>query len=320
MSCFVVTGGAGFIGSNLAKRLTREDDQVYIIDDFSTGFERNLPEGAVFFPVDVANLDELLQLKLPQKVDAVFHLAAQSSGEASFDDPARDIDVNYKGTYNMLRLAEQKHADRFIYTSSMSVYGEVDADNIYVGEDYECNPISYYGNNKLASEKLINIFARHSKIKPTIFRLFNVYGPGQNLLNMKQGMVSIYLSYIMKNEPILVKGSLDRFRDLVYIDDVIDAIEASIDSPATFGETYNLGTGVKTTVSELLMAILTVYNKTDFEKWVICSGNTAGDVTGLIANNSKIKSSMKWDANVNIIKGIGEMKQWADDTKELWRI
>ena len=319
MKTYIVTGGAGFIGSNLARRLIKEGYKVYVIDDLSTGFLRNVPEEAIFCKADISDLKQLRMIELPDKIDCVFHLAAQPSGEASFDDPARDIDVNYKGTYNMLKLAEMKHSQRFIYTSSMSVYGEVAGMNIYINETYNCVPISYYGCNKLASEQVISLYARTSTIKPTVFRLFNVYGPGQNMLNMKQGMASIYMSYIMNNEPILVKGSLERFRDFIYIDDVVDVLIQSENCSETYREIFNVGTGLKTTVSKLLGAILRVYNKKEFEQWVMCSGNTAGDVTGLIADNSKLRNALKWNAKVNIEEGIYKMKNWLDETMEWWR-
>lgn len=319
MKTYIVTGGAGFIGSNLARRLIKDGNRVYIIDDLSTGFLRNAPPEAVFCKADISNFQQLQEIDLPDKIDCVFHLAAQSSGEASFENPARDIDINYKGTYNMLKLADKKNSQRFVYSSSMSAYGEADEMNPYINESHSCEPISYYGINKVASEKLIRLYARTSTIKPTIFRLFNVYGPGQNMLNMKQGMASIYMSYMMMNEPILVKGSLERFRDFIYIDDVVDVFCQSEGCLATFGRTFNLGTGLKTTVSKLLSTILKVYGKEDFEKWVICSGNTAGDVTGLIADNNELKNALNWNAKVNIVEGIYRMKNWIDETIEWWR-
>jgi len=318
MNNYIVTGGAGFIGSNLAKRLIEEGHQVFVIDDLSTGFVRNIPAGAEFCQADISDYQQLLKIGLPDKIDCVYHLAAQSSGEASFDDPARDIDINYKGTFNMLKLADIKQASRFIYTSSMSVYGEVNEKNTH--ESHKCDPISYYGCNKLASERIIGLYTGKSVLKPSIFRLFNVYGPGQNMLNMKQGMASIYMSFIMKDEPIMVKGSLERFRDFIYIDDVVDVLRQSENCTETYGETYNVGTGKKTTVLELLDAILKVYEKEDFDKWVVCSGNTAGDVTGLIADNTKLCSALNWKSKTNIETGICKMKKWIDETFDWWRV
>src|SRR5207302_2649077 len=141
---------------------------------------------------------------------------------------------------------------RFLYASSMAVYGDVRG--LPASEDAPLCPLSYYGVSKLASEHVLRL-AQREGLATTAFRMFSVYGPGQNLENLRQGMVSIFLAYLIRQAPIPVKGSLDRFRDFVYIDDVVDAWlraldrqPASNDSPGT----YNLGTGRPTTVRRLL--------------------------------------------------------------------
>lgn len=308
----IVTGGAGFIGSNLANRLLREGYEVHIIDDLSTGFESNVPAGARFLKADISNKKEIFQLNLPNTIDYVFHLAAQPSGEASFDDPLRDIDVNYKGTLNILTLAKEKKASRFIYSSSMSVYGEAIDQNYIVHEKAECNPASYYGCNKLSSEKLINIFTKGSEMKPTIFRLFNVYGPGQNMFNMKQGMVSIYLAYIINKSPVQVKGSLERFRDFIFVDDVVNAFLLSINNKNTFGKIVNLGTGIKTKVEDLLKIILDQFELQEFHDWVNVIDSTKGDITGLVADIGILSKCLNWKPTVELRHGIFKMKTWLD--------
>lgn len=319
MALCIVTGGAGFIGSHLARRLIERGDEIFVLDDLSTGFQRNVPEGAVFYQVDVGSINDLLALKFPDKIDTIYHLAGQSSGEASFDDPLGDIKSNYIATYNILKLAEMKHCQRFIFTSSMSVYGEIGNGFIPVHEMHECNPQSYYGCNKLASEKLINVFIKKTGIRPTIFRLFNVYGPGQNMNNLKQGMVSIYMSYLMKDVPILVKGSLDRFRDFIYVDDVVDGLIRSEPCEKTFGEVFNIGTGQSTTVLEVLQTLLKIYQKDDFDRWIVVEGNTPGDLKGFSADISKLKAAIEWKPRYDIERGIAEMKAWIDQTMDLWQ-
>lgn len=317
MKNYIVTGGAGFIGSVVAKRLIGSGAKVYIIDDLSTGFERNVPAGAILYKANISSYSEIDKLTIPHTIDAVFHLAAQSSGEASFDDPLRDADVNYKGTYNILSLAKKTGSKRFIYASSMSVYGEA-AGKSKVSEESDCHPSSYYGCNKLASEKMINVFAGGAGIAHTILRLFSVYGPGQNMNNMKQGIVSIYLSYLLKDNPVHVKGSLDRLRDLIYIDDVASAFTGCVENKSSFGRTFNIGTGRKTTVRELLNVLLEVYGKEDFKKWVHSEGSTPGDVKGCVADITKARKILNWKPEHDLRKGVGNMKEWVDDTKHLW--
>lgn len=315
---YLVTGGAGFIGSCLAKSLIERGNSVHILDDLSTGLERNIPAGAEFHNVDISDKGALKRLKIPSGIDCVFHLAAQSSGEASFRDPLRDMEVNYEATYNILELAKSAGCQRFIYTSSMSVYGAVPAQAGAVNEEYPCKPVSYYGCNKLASEKMIEIFCRNADIKYTIFRLFNGYGPGQNMLNMQQGMVSIYLSYLMNDTQVHVKGSLERFRDFIYIDDIIEAFSRSEGNEDTYSGVFNLGTSVKTAVKELLTLSLGIYGKDDFDKWVKVEGSTPGDITGCVADINKLKAALRWEPEYELKQGLLKMKEWLDQTKEAW--
>ena len=316
---YIVTGGAGFIGSRLAKRLLELGHQVLVLDDLSTGFKRNIPDGAILKAVDLSDRKKLESVKLSGKVDCIYHLAAQSSGEASFDDPGRDIESNYRATLNLLKLCSKIECDRFIYSSSMSVYGEVPKEVASISEDYNCRPVSYYGINKLASEHLIGIYSKMNDINYTSFRLFSVYGPGQNMLNMKQGIVSIYLSYIMRGQPITVKGSLDRFRDLIYVEDVVDALVASEMAEKTYNGVFNVGTGKKTTVRELLNNILKVYGKNDFNRCVSIKGTTAGDIKGCIADIKKIRKALGWEPTHKLHEGLSSMKKWLDETADLWR-
>ncbi len=318
MKTHLITGGAGFIGSRLAWRLCAEGHKVYILDDLSTGFLRNLPQEAVFFPADISKPGFMTKVRIPEPLDTVFHFAAQSSGEASFDNPGRDVDVNYRATYHILRFADKMRAKRFLYASSMSVYGDVGGDVHAVAEDHPCEPASYYGCNKLASEKLIAVYARRSCLKPTIFRFFNVYGPGQNMTNMKQGMVSIYLSYLMKDMPIEVKGGLGRFRDFIFIEDLLDVVIKSENDPATWNQVYNVGTGKKTTVADLLKALLDTYDKDDFDHWVKAGRETPGDVQGFCADIAKVREALGWSPRYDLREGLEAMKKWLDQTKEWW--
>jgi UDP-glucose 4-epimerase len=200
----------------------------------------------------------------------------------------------------------------------MSVYGEVDPSQPRVSEDNPCKPVSYYGCNKMASEKLISLVTNQAGLRPTIFRLFNVYGPGQNMLNLRQGMVSIYFSYLMKQMPVQVKGSLDRFRDFVFIDDVVDALAGVEENKTTFGALFNLGTGTKTSVRELLQAMLNAYGLDDFNKWVHLEGHTQGDVAGCIADATRLQQTTGWSPRVDLANGVRRMKAWIDETIDWW--
>ena len=280
MKNYLVTGAAGFIGSAVAKRLISLGNCVVSIDNLSTGKKSNIPEGAVFIEGDCG--DPEIYTKVPNKnYDAIIHIAGQSSGEISFDDPVYDIKTNAVSTLLLLKYALDTSCKRFIYASSMSVYGKQPDQRVKEGS--ECNPLSFYGVGKLASEHYLEIYRTYG-IETTSLRLFNVYGPGQNLENLKQGMVSIYLAQIHEKDLVEVKGSLDRYRDFIYIDDVVDAFESCLTGKGSEGEIINIGTGVRTTVEELLALLFELQQK---KLNIKNADSTAGDLFGIYADITK---------------------------------
>ena len=303
----LVTGGAGFIGSHLARRLLSEGWQVDVVDNLSTGYRENVPPGASFILVDLSRND--LHRELPaRRYDAVFHLAAQSSGEISFDDPSYDLRTNCQSTLLLLGWCQEHGTRRFLFTSSMSIYGEQEVQP--VPETATPLPKSFYGVGKLASEAYLRTYAPLG-IDSTALRLFNVYGPGQNLANMRQGMVSIFLAYILKKQDLIVKGSPDRYRDLVYIDDVIDAYLACLDNPATYGQAYNVATGRKTTVGALLETELQAFGYKPGEYPVKFTTGTPGDTFGIVADIARLTADTGWTPKVELQAGLERMVSWA---------
>jgi len=302
----LVTGGAGFIGSCLASRLIDEGYNVVVVDNLSTGFESNIPKQAEFLKLDISKED--FTNKLPRiRFDYIFHLAAQSSGEISFEDPSYDVKTNVMGTLLLLNWAIEKRVKRFVYTSSMSIYG--DNQDLPVKETASPRPLSFYGVGKLASEKHIDIFIKKG-LPVTSLRLFNVYGPGQNMENLKQGMVSIYMAYIAKGEPILVKGSRDRFRDFIYIDDVVDAFIRTAFSEKAANKIFNVGTGKQTFVWQLLDEIIKAFGYKVGDYPIKFEGNTPGDQIGIYADISEIKRCLSWEPKVRLPDGIIRMVEW----------
>ena len=303
----IVTGGAGFIGSHLARRLIREGWSVDVVDNLSTGYRENIPEGAAFLNVDVSRND-LAALLPAKRYDAVFHLAAQSSGEISFDDPSYDLRTNCQSTVLMLGWCKANGTSRFLYTSSMSIYGDQAVQP--VAETAVPVPKSFYGIGKLASEAYTHVYSAFG-IHSTSLRLFNVYGPGQNLANMRQGMVSIFLAYILRKQDLIVKGTPDRYRDIIYIDDVIDAYMACLDNPATFGQSYNVGTGRRTTVGELIDTELRAFSYAPGKYPVKFTTGTPGDTFGIQADITALQAATGWTPQVDLETGLRKMVAWA---------
>lgn len=301
MSTYLITGGAGFIGSHITKKLLTAGHKLVVIDNLRTGLEENIPDGAEFLKVDIRSYKEIENLK-NHHFDAILHLAAQSSGEISHDDPDYDLDTNARGTLNLLNFAYKHKIGRFLNASSMGVYGDKKKDHGPVLETDDLNPLSFYGVSKLSAEKYTNYFIQKG-MNITSFRMFNVYGPGQNLENMKQGMVSIYMKFILDGLPVLVKGNKDRFRDLIFIEDVANAWVQSIDNENTFNKSYNLGTGKKTYVYEIVDNLLKAFGKDDNYP-VEYTGGTPADQFGIYADINCLKKDLGWEPQYDIAKGL----------------
>ena len=304
---YLVTGGAGFIGSALSARLMELGARVVVLDNLDTGKAANLPRGAEAVLADLSDPECFDSLDVG-RMDAAFHLGAQVSGELSYSQPVRDFDTNARGTLMLLEWCKRRGVKRFFFTSSRVVYEESSEP---LTERSLTIPASYYGAAKLAGEAYTNLFRRVGG-EPTIFRLFNVYGPRQNLENLHQGMASIYLVYLFRHQPVLVKGSLDRYRDFIYVDDVVDAFVAALENPgASIGQTYNLGTGVRTTVKELLDIMIECFGHNPESYPLQVVEGTPGDVLGSIADISKAKRELRWLPRVSVREGVRRMVEWA---------
>ena len=240
-----------------------------------------------------------------QKFDAIIHVAGQSSGEVSFDDPVYDLHTNTQSTILLLRYAKETGCDKFIYASSMSTYGEQESP--LCSEETTTIPKSFYAVGKLASENYMRIYAKNTGIACTALRFFNVYGVGQNMDNLRQGMASIYLAMAIKDKHIHVKGSKDRFRDFVYIDDVIDAVLASLGRTEGY-EVFNVCTGVATKVETVVQTIL---SQLPYDVSVEYSGSTPGDQFGIYGSNEKINKSLGWKPRYSFDEGMKLMIEWA---------
>ena len=260
--------------------------EVVIIDNLSTGYVANIPTGANFIEGDCSDQSTIEKLS-NSSFDVIFHIAGQSSGEISFEDPVYDINSNTVSTLRLLDYARKTNCSRFIYASTMSVYGENNKEQC--AEDDELNPKSFYAIGKKASEEYLNVYRANYGINYTALRYFNVYGPGQNLENMKQGMVSIFLRQLIGSEypEVHVKGDKRRFRDFVFIDDVVDVTVKSGLENLFLNDTVNVGTGIKTTIEELIQQL---QQATGIEKPIRYKGNTPGDQFGIYAKNEKLTS------------------------------
>lgn len=304
---YLVTGGAGFIGSALAGKLISDKHKIVILDNLLTGYKSNIPTEAEFIEADCSTASAMKALD-NRKFDAIFHFAGQSSGEISFESPVLDLNCNATSTLQLLDYAVRTKCPRFIYASTMSVYGQkFNEINERRKEQYSENdptePLSFYAVGKLASERYLTIYQETYGINTTALRLFNTYGPGQNMDNLRQGMVSIYLKQLADSQydHIIIKGESQRFRDFIHVDDIVKVTARLLNMPESFGEIYNVGTGVKTTVGQLLLALKA---ETGIDKLVEYAGSTPGDQFGVYADNAKLLSLLPDINFIQLEKGL----------------
>ncbi len=303
----LVTGGAGFIAGHIARDLINRGWEVVILDNLRTGNKENIPLGSTFLEVDVGKNEYENIFENP--FDLVYHFAGQSSVEISYADPIYDIETNVKSTLILLKHVEkycpQAH---FIYASSMSVYGGFEP--MPKKETMTLDGENFYAIGKKASEEYMKIYSKKG-LKTTAIRLFNIYGPGQNLANLSQGMVSIYVAQAIKNSKIVIKGSLKRTRDFVYIYDVINYLRKIENNKNSFSKAINLCSGEEFTVEVVVDHIRNILNK-NIE--IISSGSTPGDISRMVGDNSLIKEITGSHFHTSLYDGIAEMiKRYNED-------
>jgi UDP-glucose 4-epimerase len=305
MVSVLVTGAAGFIGSNLARRLIDDGHDVTTVDNLTTGRASNVPEDCELIVADLHDRSTINGL-CRRKFDVIYHVAGQSGGIPSFDDPVYDLQANVQSTLLLMDYAKQSGCPTFVYASSMAVYG--DPANLPVSEEDRLDPKTFYAVGKVASESYMRLYAQQG-LGCTALRLNNTYGPGQDLANLSQGMASIYIGQAIATRRILVKGSPSRVRDLVYVDDVVDAFIAAGDAakPEQF-RTFNVATGVGTSVEDVLAMIT---SGLPFPVQIEVEGATPGDQHGIYCSYDLIARELGWTPEVGVETGIRRMVQWA---------
>jgi UDP-glucose 4-epimerase len=271
------------------------------VDDFSSGRAENVPKGLEFIEGDLSQRSTIASI--PTDCRRILHLAGQSSGEISFDDPVADLEKNTVSTLNLIRYGIENSVERFVYASSMSVYGAVE--DAPISESSVCRPLSCYGVGKYASEGYLRVY--QSRLPSVILRMFNVYGPGQDMRNLRQGMVSIFLAQALASGRIEVKGSVERFRDIIYIDDVIETWFRAATDRQALGRTLNVGTGVKTTVGRLLEGICELVPGATY----YVQGATPGDQSGIYADSAELTATLGIDTFTSLDAGLLKFVEWA---------
>lgn len=302
----IVTGGAGFIGSNLTETLA-DENQVTVIDNLSTGYKHNIQhlinEQKIRF-VQGSICDLSLLQKEFSTVDLVFHQAAIPSVPRSVSDPIQSNKANIDGTLNVLVAAKDNNVDKVVYASSSSVYG--DSPTLPKKEDMKPNPLSPYAVNKLAAEYYCTVFTNVYDLKTVSLRYFNVFGPRQDPNSEYAAVIPKFIKLIAENKSPIIYGDGEQSRDFTYIDNVVQAnIKAAEHSTVT--GVFNAACGSKMTVNELARELMDIIgNQVD----VTYEPPRPGDIKHSLADSSKAQQAFDFNPDMSIKEGLQETVKW----------
>ena len=303
MRC-LVTGGAGFIGSNLVDRLLARGDEVTVVDDLSTGrlvnLEPALQAGAELVELDIRDAAALAALAAERRPETVFHLAAQIDVRKSLEDPAFDAEVNVGGTANVLDAARAAATDRVVFVSTGgAIYGEGEGQDLPLDEDTAIAPMSAYGQSKFAAEGYLALYERLYGLSSIALRLGNVYGPRQDPLG-EAGVVAIFCGLLENGGQPTVFGDGTQTRDYIYVGDVVDAALAAAASQATGA--VNIGTGRESSVLELIEILARISGREDFEPQF--APPRPGEVQRISLDAARAEAALGWSAGTGLEDGM----------------
>ena len=307
VSKILVTGGAGFIASNLVDRLLALNYDVVVVDDLRSGRVENLPPQVRFYEIDIAskNLDHVFSEEQP---DLVYHYAAQISVQSSIIDPVGDADNNIKGSLNVLNSCVNNHVKKVIYTSSGgAIYGE--PSYLPCDENHSVQPLSNYGVSKFAVENYLHVFRTIHSLDYTVLRLSNVYGPRQDPYG-EAGVIAIFAKAMLSGQPVTINGTGNQERDFIYVEDVVNASIAAIDAGSA--ETFNVGTGVGSSINTVF-ALLKQASGYDLQ--ATYGEVKPGEVLKIYLNSNKARRYLNWEPKFTLEDGLRSTVKWAMTTE-----
>ena len=258
MACFLVTGGAGFLGSHLVDALLKQGHVVRVLDDLSSGYRKNLPRQIEFLHGDIT--DRTTVEEAFEGIDACFHLAAIASVVRSNREWLRTHEVNLTGTLNILnqaRILRRRREIPIVYASSAAIYG--DCASVSIGEDTPVAPLSAYGADKRACELHARVAGAVHEIATVGLRFFNLYGPRQNAQSRYSGVIAVFADRLRLGEPVEIFGDGGQVRDFTYVEDAVGALHRALTAASTSAPVFNICTGKGTSVRALAETMAELY-------------------------------------------------------------
>jgi len=309
MAKYLVTGGAGFIGSNIAEELLARKEKVRVLDNFVTGNIDNLKPFISKIELIKGDIrDKKTLAKALKGVDFILHQAALRSVAKSVEDPVETHDVNATGTLNLLMAAKEAGVKRVVYASTCAAYG--DAKRFPQREDDVVSPISPYGASKLAGELYCGVFAKTLGLETVALRYFNVYGPRQNPESRYSSVVPGFIFDIMRNRIPVVDWDGKQSRDFVFVKDVVQANLLAIKAKNASGEVFNVGNGCATTIYDILMQIEKVLSRKISPKF---GPKREGDVRKVYSDITKAKRILGFKPGFTLEEGLKSTVDWFKD-------
>lgn len=311
----LITGGAGFIGSHIIRKLLETGNTPIVLDNFSTGALENIPTGVKYYRMDI--LDKTLQSVLKdEKIDAIVHLAGQTMVDYSLKHPFEDMMQNIEGMVNLLEAARITGVNRVVFSSTAAVYGDVNESDLPIRENHLLQPMSFYGLSKLTEEKYLEMYHKIFGVNYVILRFANVYGERQGIKG-EGGVISIFAKCFAENKDITVFGDGKQTRDFIYAGDIADGIYAALQT-SNVNTVYNLSTQIEVSLLGIINTCSVILHKEinpHFES------ERKGDIYRSMLCNRKAKEELFWTPKTNLVTGLERTLIYFldDNAGALWR-
>jgi UDP-glucose 4-epimerase len=301
----LVTGGLGFVGSNIVEAAVAEDARVTVLDDLSAGRVANIVDGVEYRFVEGSVADSELVYRLVRESDYVAHLAARNI-ITSTKNPVDDCETNIRGTLNVLMAARRHGVQRMVYTSSASVYGN--SKHLPVSEDETPRTFSPYSVSKLAGENYCYAFYESYGLPVACLRYSNVYGPKQTITNPCCGVVSRFIAAAMRGEPLPIHGDGQQTRDFTYVDDAVDATLLALVSSKSEGLIFNVGTGVESPVLQVAREVCTATGSPLRVEHI--DRRDIDNIRRRVLNIELIRTRLRWQPQTALPLGVKRTVEW----------